>query len=168
MKIKIPEGVSVTVEGDLVKVKGKTVSSERAFNPLLTAVKVEAGEIDVSMAGKPSQKKHAVENVIASHVKNMIKGDSTDFVKTLKVVFAHFPVSVEVKGNLVLIKNFVGEKTPRTAKIRGKTKVEVKGAEIIVSGRDKEAMSQTASNIVKATKILNRDERVFQDGIYYA
>ncbi|MFH0836287.1 MAG: 50S ribosomal protein L6 [Candidatus Micrarchaeota archaeon] len=168
MKVKIPEGVSVSIDGSKFIVKGKSVSLEKPFNPLMTTLKVEGNEVDVSIVGKPNKKKNAIANAVVSHLKNMIHGTSHEFEKKLKLVFAHFPVTLEVKGNQMLIKNFLGEKTPRTAVISAGVKVQAKGADVTVSGHDKELVGQTAANIIKATRVTNRDERIFQDGIYHA
>jgi large subunit ribosomal protein L6 len=81
-------------------------------------------------------------------------------------VYSHVPVTVKVEGKRVLIQNFLGERSPRVAKIIGDTAVEVSGDEITVSGIDKEAVGQTARNIEQATSIKYRDLRVFQDGCY--
>ena len=69
-------------------------------------------------------------------------------------------------GPEFVIENFLGEKFPRKAKILGATKIEVKGDQVILTGPDIEAVSQTAANIEQATKIKGFDPRVFQDGIY--
>ena len=84
----------------------------------------------------------------------------------MQVVFSHFPINVSAKGKEIEINNFTGEKKPRKAEIVGNTKVEIKGKEIILKGINKEEIGQTAANLEKATKIKNRDQRVFQDGIY--
>ena len=53
-----------------------------------------------------------------------------------------------------------------SSKIGDNTKVEVKAADITVSGPDIEAVGQTAANMEQATKIRKHDRKVFQDGIY--
>jgi large subunit ribosomal protein L6 len=79
-------------------------------------------------------------------------------------------MSVEVDKDYVIIKNFAGERGVRKAKIMPGAKVEVikKGSDIdvIVKGIDKDAVGQTAANIYLATKVKNKDPRVFLDGIY--
>ena len=75
-------------------------------------------------------------------------------------------MKVGVKGNTVIIDNYLGEKAPRKAAIVGETKVKVKGKDVSIEGIDKECVGQTAANIENSTSINNRDRRVFQDGIY--
>jgi len=86
----------------------------------------------------------------------------------LKVVYAHFPVTIKVleKEKKVSIENFTGEKTPRFASIVGDVSVKIQGDEITVEGKYLEDVSQTASNIQEATTIREKDQRVFLDGIY--
>ena len=45
-------------------------------------------------------------------------------------------------------------------------KVEVKGDSITITGVDREKIGQTVANIERATRVKNRDVRVFQDGVY--
>lgn len=166
--MKIPEKTSVEVKGSKVMVTGPTGTLEKEFNPRLVKIESVGDQVTVLPLSKMTRRMTAMVRALESHLRNMFAGSSTLFEKKLSVVYAHFPVTVEVKGDLVMIKNFLGEKTPRTAKIVGKTTVAIKGQDISVSGNDKEAVGQTASNIVKATKIVKKDVRVFQDGIYYA
>lgn len=97
---------------------------------------------------------------------NMVKGVTHGFKFTMKVVYSHFPVKTILKDNEFVIENFLGESHPRTAKILGETKIEIKGDTISLSGIDLEHVSQSSANIELATKITNYDPRVFQDGIY--
>jgi large subunit ribosomal protein L6 len=96
----------------------------------------------------------------------MITGVKKGFTYKLKIVFSHFPISVKVQGNTVLIENFTGERNPRRAKIVGDAKVKVVGDDVIVQGINLEDVSQTAANIEQATKVRRKDPRVFLDGIY--
>ncbi len=82
----------------------------------------------------------------------------------VKVVYAHFPISVKTKGDEILVENFVGERSPRVAKIVGACKVTVEGDDVIVKGVSLEDVGQTAANVELATKIKRKDQRVFLDG----
>jgi len=86
----------------------------------------------------------------------------------MKIVYSHFPINVKVMGDkgLVVIENFIGERAPRYAKIYGNVKVTVQGDDVVIEGIDINEVSQTAANIQSATKIRNKDPRVFLDGIY--
>lgn len=160
MKIEAGEG--------LVKVSGPNGSLERSFNKRKLKAVVQDGEIKFELLEKPKRVNNALLHTMEAHVRNMAEGVTKDYEKHLKVVYAHFPINLEVKGNSVLINNFLGEKIPRKARIIPGVKVELKGQNVTVKGFDKEAVGQTASNLVKATGVGDRDERVFQDGVYYA
>jgi len=165
--MKIPEGIAVEIADGVIRVSGKRGTLERSFDARKITIKVENGELTLKIVGKKNRRSFALEKTLEAHARNMLKGAQGDFEKKLQVVFAHFPISIEQKGKDVLIKNFLGEKTPRVAKVQGNAKVKVNGQDIVVSGNDREDVGQTASNIVRATRILKRDNRVFQDGVYY-
>ena len=84
----------------------------------------------------------------------------------MKVVYAHFPITVKTKDTEVIIENFQGERAARIAKIHGQTKVVVKGDDVILTGPVLSEVSQSAAEIAQKTKIKNKDHRVFLDGIY--
>jgi large subunit ribosomal protein L6 len=97
----------------------------------------------------------------------MIKGVDNGYTYKVKIIYAHFPISVKVKGKEVHIENFFGERSPRVATIVGEaTKVSVVGEDIVIQGPSLEDVSQTAANIELSTKIKDKDQRVFLDGLY--
>ena len=101
-----------------------------------------------------------------AHINNLIRGIKEGFTYKLKICSSHFPMSVSVEGDEVIIKNFLGERAPRKAKIMEGVKVEISDDIINVYGVDKEKTGQTAVRIEQATRIKKRDKRIFQDGIY--
>ncbi|HID72385.1 TPA: 50S ribosomal protein L6, partial [Candidatus Micrarchaeota archaeon] len=104
---------------------------------------------------------------VESLVNSMCKGVKDGFEKKMKILFAHFPISIEVKGKDIFVKNFLGERAPRKTSLVGDaTKLQVKGQSITISGPDKEAVGQTAANLRTITRIKEKDGRIFQDGIY--
>ncbi len=66
----------------------------------------------------------------------------------------------------MIIKNFIGERGVRRARLIGDVEVKTTEDEVIISGIDIDAVSQSAANIQLATKIRGKDRRVFLDGIY--
>lgn len=165
-EIEIPENISVEIENKKVKVSGEKGTLEKEFK-YFWDIKIEKKNNKVLISSDLDRRKiKATVGSIAAHINNMIKGVTKGFTYKLKIVYSHFPIKVRAEGNKVIIQNFLGEKNPRTAKIVGDTKVEVKGQEVEVTGIDIEAVGQTAANIEQACKIKGKDKRVFQDGIY--
>lgn len=164
--IPIPEDVTVTIDGSEVTVKGNGGENKRNFNHNKITISKDDENVTVEVAF-PSKKDKAMVGTIKSHISNMIYGVEHGFVYKMKIVYAHFPMTVKVKGKLVTIENFLGERSPRVAKIIGDdVKVSVKGEDVTITGANKEHVGQTMANIEQATKIKGRDPRVFQDGIY--
>ena len=163
-EIEIPEGVNVTLN-DEVNVKGPQGQLSRKFTYPNITMKNDEDKVILEISFPKKQDK-AMLGTIRSHINNMITGVTDGFTYKMKIVYAHFPMTVKVAGNKVNIENFLGERYPRTAKIVGTAKVQVKGEEVIVSGINKEDVGQTMANLEQATKIKGRDPRVFQDGIY--
>jgi large subunit ribosomal protein L6 len=73
---------------------------------------------------------------------------------------------VRVKGDTIIIENFMGERSSRTSKILGDCKVAIEGDDIIIKGVSGEDVGQTAANLEQATKVKRKDQRIFLDGIY--
>ncbi len=146
-------------------VKGPKGELSRIFFHPRIDVKVDSGKVEIYTA-LPRKKVKALAGTWEAHIKNMVKGVEKGFTYNMKIVYAHFPIKTSVKGDIVIIDNFLGEKCPRKAVIRSGVKVKVKGEEVVVQGINKEQVAQTAANIEQATKIKRYDPRVFQDGIY--
>jgi large subunit ribosomal protein L6 len=157
--MEIPNGVTVTVDGQKLTAKGKNGEVSKTFAKGVT-VKVNGKDINVSTASK------AMLGTSEAMVKNMIRGVSEGYTKNFKLLYAHFPITIESKGNDVTIKNFLGEKQPRKTKSIGATKIQTKGQTVTISGPDKEAVGQTIANLISAMRIRDKDGRIFQDGIY--
>lgn len=163
--IKIPENVRAALEGRILKVKGALGELIEDFSYAPVEIKMSEDGIGVRAywAGKSEK---ALVGTITSHIKNLLKGVSQGYVYKLKKVYSHFPINVKVSGSKVIIENFIGERKPRSTKIVGNVKVEIKGDDIEIHGSNLKEVSQTAANIQMATKIKKKDPRVFLDGIY--
>ena len=75
-------------------------------------------------------------------------------------------MTVSVKGSIFEIKNFIGEKVPRTTVIKEGSTVKIDGHDIIVESINKEQAGQMAASIEQLTRRPGFDTRIFQDGIY--
>ena len=163
-KVEIPKEVEIIVKGNEVTVKGKNGEVKRKFQSDLKIENVD-GFFEISHP-KASKREIKVANSIMAHIKNMIRGIQNKFEYKMKVCFSHFPINVSVEDNRLLIKNFLGETKSREAAIPEDVEVVVNKDAIVISSSNREAAGQTAANFERATKIKNRDRRVFQDGIF--
>jgi large subunit ribosomal protein L6 len=163
--IHAPDDVKVALEGRKVTVKGAKGTITRDFSHAPISIGLRGKELRI-WAEWPRKKEAALVGTIHSHIRNMITGVSKGFTYKLKIVFSHFPVSVKLQGETVLIENFTGERNPRKAKIMGDVKVKIQSEDILIQGANIEEVSQTAANIEQATKVKKKDPRVFLDGLY--
>lgn len=164
-EVKIPEGVSVSVEGGFISVKGpKGELKKKMFDPTVL-IAVADGKVLLSPK-KLTKKQKMLINTYVAHIKNMMSGVQNAYQYKMKICSSHFPMSVTLEGSTIVIKNFFGEKTARKARVEEGVKVEIKGDIVSVSGVDIEAVGQTCTNIELSVRITNRDRRVFQDGVW--
>jgi len=163
----IPEGVQLSIDGRKIKATGPRGTLEEDFSHLPVHFEVEKGTLRVYSRWARKREVALVGTALA-HVRNMVRGITSGYTYKLKIVYAHFPVTVKVqeKERRLAIENFTGEKTPRIVKIIGTAKVKVVGDELHVQGSNLADVSQTAANIQTATRIRDKDQRVFLDGIY--
>jgi large subunit ribosomal protein L6 len=168
-EVKIPEDVEVFVEGKKMTVKGPKGELSREFDDCrFSSVLIEKkdNKIEIRIDDAQRRKHVAFAGSIAAHLRNMISGVKKEYTYSMRIFYTHFPISVSVKDREIHIKNFLGEKGARIAKIAGEADVKIDKDMIIITGVNKEHVGQTAANIEKACKIKGRDRRVFQDGIY--
>ncbi|MBD3228858.1 MAG: 50S ribosomal protein L6 [Candidatus Lokiarchaeota archaeon] len=169
-EIELYDNTSISIDGLKVIVEGPNATLERDFNHArrLKSIRLDKQKNNIIVEADYSKKKFkSIVGTVSTHIKNMLKGSVADFKVIQKIVYAHFPATVRIEGRKVYIDNFLGERTPRVAKITGdQTQVSVSGDDVIISGPNIEHVTQTAANITLATKIKNKDPRIFQDGIY--
>lgn len=163
--IEIPENVNVNFESNILTVKGEKGEISRIFSHPKININIVGKNIEI-ICKSLRRKERALFGTYIAHMRNMIKGTSKGFEYQMKTVFSHFPIKTAVEGNDFIIHNFLGERSPRKAKIIEGVNIEVKGENVTVSGIDKEKIGQTVANIERATAVKYRDIRVFQDGVY--
>jgi large subunit ribosomal protein L6 len=165
VEIKVPEGLSASVETDKIKIKGPKGEFSKKF--ILGDITM-AKKDDKIVLTAPTRKRadRAVLGTLEAHIQNMFRGVTDGVLYKMKIVYSHFPMNVKIQGDKLVIDNFLGEKHPRKATILKNVTIEIKGQDVTLKGIDKDIVSQTAANIEQTTKIRKRDLRVFQDGIY--
>ena len=163
--VEVPEGVTVTLNKNMLQVQGPLGKTFKSFKKIPVDLEVNNGKVQLKAQGS-RKKDYAIMNTAKSIISNLCEGITEGYTIKMKVVYAHFPITVKTKDNLVLIENFQGERAARTSKIVGQTKIIPKGDDVIITGSVLTEVTQTAANIEQKTKVKNKDHRVFLDGIY--
>lgn len=163
--IEVPEGIEIKLENRTLTVKGPEGENSREFKTGKIKFEIKDGKIVLSDKKATKTEKRMI-NTFTAHIKNMIKGVQEKFEYKLKVCFHHFPITVKIEGNKATIKNFLGEKIDRHCEIPKGAEVEVQKDTITIKSINREIAGQAAANFETATKVRNRDRRIFQDGIF--
>jgi len=164
-EVPIQEGVEITLDKGMIKTSGSKGELRRSFSDPHIKISSKDGKV-VLVSDSERKATKAMMGTFRANLKNMMTGVSKGWESRMKLVYAHFPVKTEVKDGEFIVKNFLGGRAEKKAKIMEGTEVEVNGEEIIIRGADKEKVGQTAANIEKSVAVKNHDRRVFQDGIY--
>ncbi len=165
-EIEIPSEIKVKLnENEIILSKDGEEVKRRLNNRI--EVKVEGNKVILS-SKKTSKREKKILYTIKSHIKNATEGLAKPFKYKLQAVSVHFPMTLEhdKSNNVLIIKNFLGEKKPRVIKIIPGVEVKINKDHIELESADVEKAGQVAANIEKGTKIRFRDRRVFQDGIF--
>lgn len=163
-EIGLPENLSATVENKTVTVKGQK-EVKREFNQRSVLIRTDGKKIVLESRSGTKKDKKTIGS-LAAHIKNMILGSQKSHVYTLKICSGHFPMNVSVSGSKFIIKNFLGEKVPRTINLKAGAEVKVEGDIIHVTSSNKETAGQVSADIEQLTRRPGYDTRIFQDGIY--
>ena len=163
--IQIPDEVSAEVSNLDLTVEGPNGSVTRTLWYPSVTVSVENDEIVIT-TDEDDAKTNATVGTFESHVSNMLHGVTEGWEYEMEVYYAHFPMQVDVEGDEVVIENFLGERSERRTPLRGDTEVQVDGEVVTLNGPSKEDVGQTAADIEQLTRVTDKDNRVFQDGVY--
>ena len=148
--LTIPAGVEVNVEGNKVTTKGPKGTLEFCFKNSNVDVKVEGTEVHVSRKDdtKISKQLHGTTN---STINNMLVGVSEGFKRELEINGVGY--RFQVQGNKIIItagySHNVEMVIPQGIKVEMPDKSQT---ELIISGYDKQAVSEFAANIRKVRK----------------
>jgi len=163
--LEIPEGINVTMKKHMIQFQGPLGKTFKSFRKIPVNIEINDGKLTLKAQGK-RKRDYSILHTARSLIKNIFEGLIEGYTIKMKVVYAHFPITVKVKEKTILIENFQGERAPRTATIVGNTKIVPKGEDVVLTGEVWTDITQTAANIELKTKVKNKDHRVFLDGIY--
>ena len=142
--IEIPQGVEVSLQNDLLTVKGKL----GALNYAIPAgISVEQKDSQLVVTRATDQKRHrALHGLVRSLVNNMVVGVSSGFMKSLEIVGIGYRAKKEGRGITVS----VGYSHPVEFPAPDGISLDLEGTtKIIVKGIDKQKVGQVAANIRK-------------------
>jgi large subunit ribosomal protein L6 len=140
--IEIPNGVSVTLNGSEVTVKGPKGELKRSFNPEITIV-IEENLITIS---RPNDEKEirALHGTTRAVLSNMVEGVSKGFEKSLELIGVGY--RAQKQGSKLVLN--VGYSHPVEFEAESGLEVEVpSNTKIIVKGANKERVGALAANI---------------------
>jgi large subunit ribosomal protein L6 len=145
LPIPIPDKVTVTIDGNVVSVKGPLGQMSQEFRPEVS-VRVEGKEMIVERAAETRQAR-ACHGLYRSLLNNMVVGVSEGFKRELDVIGVGY--KVELKGNVVEFA--LGYSHPiKFALPEGVTaEVDPKTMHIVIKGYNKQVLGQTAANMRK-------------------
>ena len=163
--LEIPEGINVTMKKHMIQFQGPLGKTFKSFRKIPVNIEIDDGKLTLKAQGT-RKRDYSILHTARSLIKNIFEGLLEGYTIKMKVVYAHFPITVKVKEKTILIENFQGERAPRMTTIVGNTKVVPKGEDVVLTGEVWTDITQTAANIELKTKVKNKDHRVFLDGIY--
>lgn len=140
--IEIPKGVTVTLDGNIVKVKGPKGELQRAIHP---NIKIEMKDAQIEVKRPDDQKENrALHGLSRALIQNMVLGVSEEYKKDLDIVGVGY--KVEQKGtNLLLNIGYshpIYFMPPEGIKLEAPTPTH-----IVVLGIDKQLVGQVAAKI---------------------
>ncbi len=140
--VPVPQNVTVTLDGNTVKVKGPRGELQRTIHPEMR-VSMENGEVTVARPSDDENHK-ALHGLSRTLVANMVEGVSDGFKKTLELVGVGYKAEVRPYG-LQLALGFshpVEVKAPVGIKLTAPIPTQ-----IVVEGANKEVVGQVAAEI---------------------
>ena len=143
-KISIPDGVTVSVNGNVVDVKGPKGELNYEFSKLINVL-VEDGVV-LTKQIKPSQKANMMQGTTNSLISNMITGVSKGYDKGLEAVGVGY--RFQVSGNKITISAGYSHPVIMEAPV-GLTVTSESNTEITIHGIDKQKVSEFAANVRK-------------------
>ena len=163
--IPIPDKVKVALTKRMLYVEGPLGKTRKDFKKIPVDLSIDGKNVMLKSLGT-RKRDYAIFNTAQSIIKSLIEGVQKGYTFKMKIVYAHFPITIKVKDGNILVENFQGERAARVSKIRGATKVVTKGDDVVLTGPVLTDVSQTAASLQQNTKVKNKDHRVFLDGIY--
>ena len=143
--LTMPEGVTLTTDGNIVTVKGPKGELSTEINKNIT-VKVEGNEVTIDRKSDAFKNFHGTAN---ANIRNMIIGVTKGFEKQLEAVGVGYRFNVQGKKLVVT----AGYSHPVNVEVpEGITLENPSNTELTVKGIDKQLVGEFAANVRKIRK----------------
>ncbi|MFA6427589.1 MAG: 50S ribosomal protein L6 [Candidatus Magasanikbacteria bacterium] len=156
--IQIPQGVTVNVNGNVVRVQGPKGTLERIVHPRVTVL-LEDSTVKVDVVEKEEKKERSLWGTFSAHIQNMIEGVTKGFSKQMEINGVGYRVAMQGKD----LKLEVGFSHPVIFKIPEGVLAQVEKNIITLSSADKELLGATAAEL----REVKRPEPYKGKGIKY-
>ena len=140
--IPVPKGVTVTLDGNVVRVKGPKGELERTLNPVITAAQEDGTIVVARPSDEPGHR--ALHGLSRTLVANMIEGVTTGFQKTLEITGVGYKAEPRPYG-LQLALGF-----SHPVQFRAPTGIKLSAPNpttVVIEGANKEIVGQVAAEI---------------------
>jgi large subunit ribosomal protein L6 len=157
--VSIPKGVTVTVKGSTVSVKGPKGELTRTFHPTMT-ITVDGEHATVTRPSDEDMHK-ALHGLSRTLLANMVEGVTKGFEKRLEITGVGYKAEVKPYGLLMSLGY------SHTIEVRPPAGVKVSAPQptnVLVEGMDKEKVGQVAAEI----RSLRKPEPYKGKGVKYA
>jgi large subunit ribosomal protein L6 len=157
--IEIPKGVTVTIDGSIVKIKGPKGELQRAIHPNM---KLELKDSNLEVKRPDDQKTNkALHGLTRALVHNMVVGVTSGYKKVLDIVGVGY--RVELKGTNLLLN--MGYSHPIYFMPPAEIKIETPTqTQIVITGIDKQLVGQVAAKL----RSIRKPEPYKGKGIKYS
>ncbi|MBM3907831.1 MAG: 50S ribosomal protein L6 [Gemmatimonadetes bacterium] len=159
LPVDIPAGVTVTVAGSVVTVKGPKGELKRTFNPAMQ-IAVAGNQVTVNRPSDETAHK-SLHGLSRTLIHNMIEGVTKGYVRQLEITGVGYKAEVKPYGLLFALgySHQIEFKAPAGIKLTAPQPTQV-----VVEGADKEIVGQVAAEI----RSLRKPEPYKGKGVRYA
>ena len=157
--IPVPNGVTVTLDGQVISVKGPRGELKRTMHPEM-GLTIENNEVKVSRPSDEARHK-ALHGLSRTLIANMVEGVTKGYIKQLEISGVGYKAEVKPYGLLLSLgySHTIEVKAPPGIKLTAP-----QPTQITVDGADKEVVGRIAAEI----RLLRKPEPYKGKGIKYA
>ena len=111
--IEIPAGVNVETDEKSIKCrKGESYLVYNISEPLIK-IKSEGNNL-ILYCEKGNKNQFKILKSFVAHIRNLLSGLDKKFIYVLEACYVHFPMTLKLNKDELIINNFLGEKVPRS------------------------------------------------------